>query len=894
MSSSVILSLNSHSAQLDIAGGKGANLSKLALAGFQVPGGFIITTPAYQLFLEINNLVGKIQDRILEIQLDDPASLQVASIEIRSWFSSGDLSSGLNTQIIEAYKSLNGIPVAVRSSATAEDLPGYSFAGQQDTFLNIVSEPDLLIAIVDCWSSLWTARAIGYRARNEIPQDQVALAVVVQEMVPAEASGVMFTANPLSGSRREAVIDATLGLGEALVAGHVEPDHYVVNLQEREILAKTLGSKQVAIYGKAGGGVLTEEVNAASRQALPDQQILILTDLGRQITEIFDFPQDIEWAWAGEQLYILQSRPITSLFPIPEEMDPDPLRIMFSFASVQGIMEPFTPLGQDTIRMIFAGGGSLFGYDLTHETQGAIKIAGERLWGDATAVIRHPIGSRIIGKLFSVIDPGLQPIFDQIWDEPGLGRGTGHLRFSTFRSLAGFIFPFLRRVLGYMRSPDGAAEQIHQDSLAEIDRLRVLSEHHSGEQASLSDRLDLYRQIYSAFPYAVPHIASGAAGGLIPLFVLNKLASHLTGSWDLALEITRGLPNNVTTQMDLDLWETARLIRSDSDALKLMTRSTSANLAAEYMESRLPDSAQKAIELFLLNYGMRGLGEIDIGRPRWNEDPTHIMEVIRSYLQIEDESLAPDAVFQRGAQASEKAIAELASLAKGTFGGRLKSKFVHSASRRVRALAGLRESPKFHIIQMMWVIRQALLESGQELVSSGNLQRVDDLFFLYLNELEALAQGVDQDWQTLVSERRASYQREMSRVQLPRLLLSDGRAYYDGLTAEDGDGSKLKGSPVSPGVVEGLVRVVLDPLNANLSPGEILVCQGTDPAWTPLFLAAGGLVMEVGGMMTHGAIVAREYGIPAVVGVHQATTVLQTGRRIQVNGSSGEIQLQDS
>ena len=375
--------------------------------------------------------------------------------------------------------------------------------------------------------------------------------------------------------------------------------------------------------------------------------------------------------------------------------------------------------------------------------------------------------------------------------------------------------------------------------------------------------------------------------------MLNKLASHLTGSWDLALEITRGLPNNVTTQMDLDLWETARLIRSDSDALKLMTASTSADLAAEYMECRLPDSAQKAIELFLLNYGMRGLGEIDIGQPRWNEDPTHIMEVIRSYLQIEDESLAPDAVFQRGAQASEKAIAELASLAKGTFGGRLKSKFVHSASRRVRALAGLRESPKFYIIQMMWVIRQALLESGQELVSSGNLQRVDDLFFLYLNELEALAQGVDQDWQTLVSERRSSYKSEMSRVQLPRLLLSDGRAYYDGLTAKDGDGSKLKGSPVSPGMVEGLARVVLDPLNANLSPGEILVCQGTDPAWTPLFLAAGGLVMEVGGMMTHGAIVAREYGIPAVVGVHQATTVLQTGRRIQVNGSTGEIQLQD-
>jgi len=335
MSPTVILSLDSRSAQLDNAGGKGANLSKLALAGFQVPDGFLITTQAYQSFLETNNLAGTIQDRITNIQLDDPASLQEASTEIRAWFSSGDIPSALATQIIEAYQPLNGIPVAVRSSATAEDLPGYSFAGQQDTFLNIVGQAALLKAIIDCWSSLWTARAIGYRARNRIPQDQVALAVVVQEMVPAEASGVMFTANPLTGSRCEAVIDATLGLGEALVAGRVEPDHYVIDLLQRNILTKTLGAKQVAIYGKAGGGVHTQEIDASSQQALPDEQIFSLAELGRQIEEIFDFPQDIEWAWDGEQLYILQSRPITSLFPIPEGMSPNPLQAMFSFASVQ-------------------------------------------------------------------------------------------------------------------------------------------------------------------------------------------------------------------------------------------------------------------------------------------------------------------------------------------------------------------------------------------------------------------------------------------------------------------------------------------------------------------------------------------------------------------------------
>ena len=286
---------------------------------------------------------------------------------------------------------------------------------------------------------------------------------------------------------------------------------------------------------------------------------------------------------------------------------------------------------------------------------------------------------------------------------------------------------------------------------------------------------------------------------------------------------------------------------------------------------------------------MRGLGEIDIGRPRWREDPTDVMQTIQSFLQIKDESQAPDAIFHRGEQAAEAAIYELESTARKTFAGRLKARIIRAAARRVRALAGLRESPKLYIIQMMGIIRQGLLESGEDLVSAGTLDRADDLFYLYLSELDTLAQGEAQDWKSLVAVRRSNYARELSRGLIPHLLLSDGRAFYEGSTPTEGEGSHLRGSPVSPGAVEGVVRVVLDPHSAQLTPGEILVCPATDPAWTPLFLAANGLIMETGGMMTHGAIVAREYGIPAVVGVHQATTLLQTGQRIQLNGSSGEI-----
>jgi len=887
----IILPLHTKNATLALVGGKGANLAKLARAGFPVPGGFLVTTEAYRNYVQANRLKSSIQNRLADLRPEDPAALRSASDQIRAWFSEGTIPPELDAALKEVNASLKGLPVAVRSSATAEDLPDMSFAGQQDTFLNVIGEEALLKSVVDCWSSLWTARSIGYRARNRIPHQEVALSVVIQEMVPAEASGVLFTANPLTGLRTETVIDATFGLGEALVSGQVEPDHYVVDTVNHQILSKTLGAKAIAVRGGAGGGTIMEETGAAGLQALPDEQILALADLGGQVAGLYQFPQDIEWAWADGCLYLLQSRQITSLFPVPQGIGPESLRVMFSFASVQGILEPFTPLGQDTIRLIFAGGASLIGFGVTHKTQGVIKIAGERLWGDATAVFRHPIGHRLAPKIFSMIDPCILPALDKISDDVRLGAGTGRLCLSTLVRIARFVLPMFIRVLRCGLSPEGQAVRIHRESDREIANLQAKSETPQGELPTLDQSIALYRQIYNAFPYAVPRIVSGLVAGLVPFFILRKIANQLTGSGDLALELTRGLPNNVTTKMDLILWETAQSIHADTSACQHMQNSTAEELADEYLNDKLPPIAQRAVADFLQRYGMRGLGEIDIGRLRWREEPTYIMGILRSYLQIDEQSLAPDVLFARAEMEAETASAELETAARKTFGGALKAKIIRAAARRVRALAGLRESPKFHIVRMMGIIRQSLLQTGQALVEAGVMEYPDDLFYLYLDELDALARDEARDWKALVTERRATYRREMLRVQIPRLLLSDGRVFFEGLTSPVGEEGILKGSPVSPGVVEGRVKVVLDPQHADLIPGEILVCPATDPAWTPLFLASSGLVMEVGGMMTHGAIVAREYGIPAVVGVHQATTRLKTGQYIIVNGSTGEIVL---
>jgi phosphohistidine swiveling domain-containing protein len=359
------------------------------------------------------------------------------------------------------------------------------------------------------------------------------------------------------------------------------------------------------------------------------------------------------------------------------------------------------------------------------------------------------------------------------------------------------------------------------------------------------------------------------------------------------LDVTRGLPNNVTTEMDLALWDTAQQIRAGADSLREFTTADAPSLASRYLAGTLTEPAQKALAGFMSRYGMRGVGEIDIGQPRWRDDPTPIMQTLQSYLQITDPDAAPDRMFERGRKTAEATIELLAAAARKQRGGFIKEKLVHFAARRVRVLLGARESPKFYAVRMIGIVRGHLLLSGRELAQAGVFERAEDVFFLSLSELEALSRNEHHDWKAIITGHRAAYEREMRRRQVPRVLVSDGRAFYEGIGADTDTGEVITGSPVSAGVVEGMVHVVLDPRGEQLAPGEILVCPGTDPAWTPLFMAAGGLVMEVGGMMTHGSVVAREYGIPAVVGVHQATLRLKNGQRIRLDGTTGKIVVLD-
>lgn len=893
----LLLPLDSPQASLDMAGGKGANLAKLKRAGFLVPDGFNVTTCAYRCYVREYRLDEQINGLLAQTDLAQPAELERISAHIQAFFSVGHIPGSLVEPILAAYQRMGAGPVAVRSSATAEDLPDLSFAGQQDTYLNICGPEQLLRAVVDCWASLWTARAIGYRHRNQVPQSASSLAVVVQEMVESQVSGVMFTANPLTGLRTETVIDATIGLGEALVSGRVEPDHYVVDTTRRQIRSKTLGAKMLSIHGQESGGTWVREQDRIHVQALPDEQILALADLGEQVEELYRFPQDIEWAWADDRLYLLQSRPVTSLFPLPDGMTPEPLVTMFSFAAVQGIVDPMTPLGIDTIAHFPAAVAELMGTPITAATQRVFLISAGRIWGNFTPLLKNKVGRQLVSYALGMVEPSIGQALAQILDDPRLQPGKKTISFRAAVTIARFVLPLAGNILLNMASPRRRREMIVGGGECMLEKLEVQAAAIQGDpwqklaQRAVQLPNVAMRDLSQVFLLFVSGVAAGMAAWNF-LNMLARTAPEPAGELptrDLVMQVTRGMPYNPTTEMDLALWSLAKELRQDPQSLAVLQSQPPAQLAACYLAGHLPEPILRSIREFLSRYGGRGFCEIDLGRERWADDPTHVFEMLSSFMQINNESLAPDVVFARGAASAQEAVDLLARRVRSTRLGGLKAALVRFFAGRARQFMGARESPKFFAVRMFAISRREILKSGRELVQLGALDDPEDLMYLTFAELSSFAGRDGKDYTGLIASRREAYRREQRRSRLPRMLLSDGRAFYEGIMAPGSSANVLIGSPVSPGSIEGRVRVVFDPREAHLHPGEIMVCPGTDPSWTPLFLSAAGLIMEMGGMMTHGAVVAREYGIPAVVGVHQATRRLETGQLVRLDGSSGQI-----
>lgn len=870
------------------AGGKAANLGELVRAGLPVPPGFCVTTAGYRAVAADATVQAAIV-ALAAVPIADAAGLQAGAERVRAALLAAPVPDALADACVAAYAGLGeGAVVAVRSSATAEDLPDASFAGQQDTLLGVRGADEVLIAIRRCWSSLFTDRAVAYRAPRGIDPRTVELAVVVQVLVPASVAGVLFTANPLTGQRRAAVIDASPGLGEAVVSGAVNPDHFELDPQGA-VVGRRIGDKRVRIDADASGGTRLAKLEASEQACVSDAELQGLMRLGRKIEAHFGAPQDVEWALDEQRRpWILQARPITTLYPIPEDAPPldGPLQVYLNFNVAQGVFRPLTPMGVQGFRATIGRVASKAGFEYPlFKGPPFIHVAGHRMLADVSLPLRHPIGRRAILAVFSRMEARSAAVLLPLVEDPRLPPlPVGRLKLMRIvaRAAWGTKIPF--NVVRAWRDPAAARARVWKRT---EEALRF------GETGGDTRPAVLYAAVERLLLEGMPHMFLLAiptfAAGMLALQAARRLLRGIATSEEIETTL-RALPYNPTTIMDLELWGLSRAVTADPATAAFVLKNDSEALARHYSAGTLPASLQAALREFLRRYGARGVAEIDIGVARWGEDPRHVLGAIRNYLAQDDPERGPDVQFEKARVAADVMVETLVARARER--GWLRGKLVRLALGRVRELAGMREAPKFSIVQIFARVRALLLEIGAHLVRGGVFARVDEVFMLTMPELKSALDGVDV--RPLVRARLASFGRELERRHLPRILLSDGTDAEAAQAAKQPAGAGICGTPASSGRVTGRARVVLDPVGAHIEPGEILVAPSTDPGWTPLFLTAGGLVMEMGGAMSHGAVVAREYGIPAVVGVTLATERIQSGQTITVDGNAGTVTIAEA
>ena len=694
----LVLDLGCLSAQvLAVVGGKAANLGELIGAGFPVPPGFCITTAAYQqVAADAFDGAAPDQDSLAERArtgiLNSPVPADVAEAVVRAYHALGD-----------------DVPVAVRSSATAEDLPWASFAGQQDTFLNVVGAPAVLDTVRRCWASLWTDRAVSYRENNGIDHATVRLAVVVQRMIDPQVAGVLFTADPVTGHRGHTVIDASPGLGEAVVSGMVNPDHFIVDSAGGTIVERRLGDKRVAVRALLGGG--TEQValpTDAEQPCLSDPQIGALTALGQRVAQHYGSPQDIEWAIdAAGALWLTQARPITTLYPLPIRSDGG-FHVYFCVSLAQGLTRPMTPMGIAAARL-FASRGSelLFAAPVVDPLIGPAVFAeaGDRPFVDVAPALRNRIGRALLPRILDVMEARSAVVLRQLSDDPRL----------TVRSTS--WWPFIRRALAVAiryRIPLHVAQGLiwpaAERRRVELIGQRLRSQLTAPAAASATQRLDCAQHLlHTAVVPIMPTVVPAAGAGFLALALASKLARNDVEPGELG-EVLRGLPHNVTTEMDLELWALAATIRADAPAAAALYQVAPAALAHRYARRDLPPVLQQGLAEFLSRHGHHAVAEIDLGMPRWSDDPTYVLGVLANYLRLDDPDRAPDVQFSRGSRTAEAAASRVVARVRRR--SRLRAAAVRFALSRVRELAGLRETHKDYLVLVLAYVREQLAAVG--------------------------------------------------------------------------------------------------------------------------------------------------------------------------------------
>ncbi len=878
-------------ADLPLVGGKGANLGEMSRAGFPVPPGFCVTTRAFRDFIGSCPQMQTFYAALDEIPGEDLVATRKIGKQIRQTLHETAIPEAIATAVCHAWHNLDpNAAYAVRSSATAEDLPDASFAGQQDTYVNVRGEKEILDAMRRCWASLFTDRAILYRQRNEFAHEDVALSVVVQQMVLPEISGILFTADPVSQNRHISSIDASYGLGEALVAGLVSADLYRVDTRSNKLIEIKIGEKNLAVRPSPDGGTRQETLSKEQQnaQVLTEAQAVELAQIGQQIEAHYNQPQDIEWAIADGQIYLLQTRPITTLFPLPAPRpDDDALHIYISLSHAQVMLDPIKRMGIDVWRLMFP---TLKPVGPTSRSQ-SVMSAGGRMYMDVTHLLNLRLGRKVIPLFLSIADELIAASLKEALTRPEFKQRLPHLEPQPgLRDIFSYLGPIIKTVLPFLfrRNPATTLAKL----TAEIDQDITATCQRILDQPAGADRLrQIELEVGQIFAHLIPDFPALVASGIAAQGLLAKIMGHRANPEDLTA-VARGLSGNVTTEMDLAVGDLADLVRQSPEMVAHFRQNPPAEALANAHE--VPGSAPflAGWNQFLDRYGMRGPSEIDISRPRWREDPTSLLQFVIGNL-VHKEPGSHRRHHAQMAAAGEAAGQRLLEAAGQGVLGYVRRPLVRRLVKAVRHYTPGREHPKFFIIKMLGMVKEVLVEQAEMLVADGRIDQIDDIWHLDLSELSDFVDDPSQVIRPLITQRRAEFSR-FHKLTPPRVTTSDGEV-INVLPSRDGlpDGA-LVGSAASSGTIEGIAKVVLDPNKDVLAKGEILIAPFTDPGWTPLFINAGALVMEVGGLMTHGSVVAREYGIPAVVGVVGATRQIKTGQHIRVHGDAGFVEILDS
>lgn len=855
--------------QLLHVGGKGLNLGELSkIKGIQVPEGFCVTTTGYQQAIGQNVAFQALLDQLTLLKIEERAQINEISRMIRQTIMEAEIPSDVVKEVTRHLNKLGDEHAyAVRSSATAEDLPHASFAGQQDTFLNIIGIEAILLHISKCWASLFTDRAVIYRMQNGFDHRQVYLAVIVQKMVFPQASGIMFTADPITGNRKMLSVDAGYGLGEALVSGIVSADCYKV--REGAIVEKRIAAKKLAIYGVREGGTETRPIAPGQQQAqtLSEPQILNLERIGRQIEAYFGCPQDIEWCLVDSTFYIVQSRPITTLYPIPEANDQEQ-RVYVSVGHQQMMTDPMKPLG-------------LSFYLLT--TRAPMRKAGGRLFVDITQNLASPAGRdhllNNLGKSDPLFKDALMILIQRenfIHSLPN-DKQEPRPRKNNNPSTTGF-----QTQIG---SDPSVVSDLIKEWQTSLEELKQNIQTKSGTDLVdfiQEDIQQLRKTLFNPQSSAVFMAAMDASAWI------NEKINEWLGEKNAADTLSQSVPNNITSEMGLALLDVADVIRPYPEVVDYLQHTKDDNYLDELTKLDGGQESRNAIDDYLSKYGMRCTGEIDITRPRWSEKPTALIPMILNNIK-NVEPHASHRKFEQGQLEALKKEQQILNRLMQLPDGDQKAKETKQKIDLLRNFIGYREYPKYGMINRYFVYKQALLKEAEELVQAGVLHDIEDIYYLTFEELHEVVRTHNLNDQ-MISKRKDEY-KFYEKLTPPRIITSDGEIITGAYKRENVPSEAIIGLPVSSGVIEGKARVILDIEDAELEEGDILVTPFTDPSWTPLFVSIKGLVTEVGGLMTHGAVIAREYGLPAVVGVEEATKRIKDGQRIRVHGTEGYIEV---